>query len=88
MQAQRERKARIGALRLLQEEMGRAGWGEEALRQARKGDARKVRLAARLRKETAMSLKWIARRLAMGSWTHVSNLLAAARKGESLESEN
>ncbi len=76
------------ALRLLAEEMSRVGWNESALRQAGKGDERKVRLAARLRKETTMSLKWIAQRLAMGSWTHVSNLLGARRKQESLKSEN
>jgi hypothetical protein len=29
---------------------------------------RKVRVAARLRKETTMSLKWIAQHLEMGSW--------------------
>jgi hypothetical protein len=32
-------------------------------------------LARARRSETTMSLKWIARRLEMGSWTHVSNLL-------------
>ena len=32
-------------------------------------------LARRLRQETTMSLKWIAERLHMGSWTYVSNLL-------------
>ena len=47
----------------------RIGWRKEALRGAPKGDKRKVRLAARLRRETTMSLKWIAERLAMGSWT-------------------
>ena len=64
------------------------GWNRADLRQARKGDKRKVRMAARLRKETSMSLKWIAHHLEMGSWTHVSNLLAAKRKHESLKSEN
>ncbi len=68
--------------------MGRVGWDEASLRQAGKGDERKVRLAARLRKDTTMSLKWIAQRLRMGSWTHVSNLLGAIRKQESLKSEN
>jgi hypothetical protein len=53
-----------------------------------KGDERKVRLAARIRKQTTMSLKWIAQHLAMGSWTHVSNLLGARRKQQSLKSEN
>jgi hypothetical protein len=46
----------------------------------RKGDKVKVLLARRLRRETAMSLKWIARRLHMGSWTYVSNLLNEKRK--------
>jgi hypothetical protein len=32
-------------------------------------------LARARRSETTMSLKWITRRLEMGSWTHVSNLL-------------
>jgi hypothetical protein len=58
------------------------GWHAAALRQARKGDERKVRLAARLRTETTLSLKWIAEHLAMGSWTNVSTLLGAKRKGK------
>jgi len=37
----------------------------------------RIALAQRLRKETTMSLKWIALRLQMGSWSYVSNLLAA-----------
>jgi len=32
--------------------------------------------------------KWIAEHLAMGSWTHVSNLLVAEWKRASLKSEN
>jgi hypothetical protein len=35
-----------------------------------------------------MSPKWIVQHLEMGSWTHVSNLLGAQRKLESLKSEN
>jgi hypothetical protein len=50
---------------------------EEGLPALGKGDKSKVALARRLRQETTMSLKWIARRLHMGSWTHVSNLLHA-----------
>ena len=76
------------ALRLLREEMDRLAWNMADLKQAAKGDARKVHIAARIRKETTMSLKWIAEHLAMGSWTHVSNLLGAHRKQESLKSEN
>ena len=47
-----------------------------------------ARLAARIRKDTTMSLKWIAHHLEMGTWTHLSNLLGAKRKQERLKSEN
>ena len=57
------------AQRLVGGEMDRMGWTQQELRGARKGDKRKVRMAARLRRETTMSLKWIAQRL-----TNVSNL--------------
>jgi hypothetical protein len=52
------------------------GLTEEELPAMRKGDKVRVMLARRLRRETTMSLKWIARRLHMGSWTYVSNLFA------------
>ena len=51
------------------------GWTEAGLSQRAKGDRGKVALARRLRAETTMTLAWIARRLQMGSWTYVSNLL-------------
>ncbi|PWU17326.1 MAG: transposase [Verrucomicrobia bacterium] len=35
----------------------------------------KVQLARRLRRETTMSLKWIAEQLGVGSWKYLSNLL-------------
>jgi hypothetical protein len=43
------------------------------------GDAKKVRIAQRLRAELTMTLKWIAGELPMGAWTHVSNLLSSQR---------
>jgi len=61
----------------LGEEPGRLGWQEEAPRACPKGHPAKVALARRLRKETTMSLKWIAARLDMGRWTYMSNLLGA-----------
>jgi len=64
------------ALRWLREELDGLGWDAGALRRARKGDERK----ARIRTETTLSLKWMAEHFAMGSWTHVSNLLGAKRK--------
>ena len=35
----------------------------------------KIRIAARLRRETTMTLDWIANRLCMGAPTHVASLL-------------
>jgi REP-associated tyrosine transposase len=65
------------AERLVREELAKAGWGEEDLGRRRKGDAVKLRLAARLRRETPMTLKWIAERLKMGTWKHLNNRLYA-----------
>ena len=63
------------AARIVREELKGLGWKEEDLPERRKGDKGKVKVARRLRQETTMSLKWIAQRLSMGSWTYVSNLL-------------
>jgi hypothetical protein len=54
-------------------------WAETDLAKRPKGDREKVRMAERLRRETTMTLKWIAHRLHMGSWTYLSNCLAAGR---------
>jgi REP element-mobilizing transposase RayT len=51
------------------------GWTKTEMGTRRKSDPKKVALARDLRSQTTMSLKWIAQRLEMGSWTHVSNLL-------------
>jgi hypothetical protein len=45
-----------------------------------KGDKAKVKLARQLREQTTMTLRWIADRLQMGSWTYVSNLLREQRQ--------
>jgi REP element-mobilizing transposase RayT len=63
------------AQRIVAEELKRLRWGEADLERYRKGDRRKVKMARRLRAETTMTLKWIAERLKMGTWTHVTNRL-------------
>jgi REP element-mobilizing transposase RayT len=77
--AERQESGEAKAERLVREELAELGWREEDLAQRRKGEAGKVRIARRLRQETTMTLKWIAERLQMGVWTHVSNLLRAAK---------
>jgi hypothetical protein len=57
------------------EELRRRGWEEEALAARRKGDAEKVSVAKRLRRETTVTLAWIAERLQMGTKTHLAHLL-------------
>jgi hypothetical protein len=59
------------------ERLERREWKESELGLRPKGDKVKIALAKRWRQETTMTLKWIAARLQMGSWTYVFNLLAA-----------
>jgi len=67
--------------------MSRRRWAEDEWKRRRKGDREKVKIAARLRRETTtclagrqVTLKWIAERLSMGTWTNVANCLAKAKK--------
>jgi REP element-mobilizing transposase RayT len=67
------------ARRLIAATLTQIGWKVSDLKKVRKGAPEKVELARRLRKETTMSLKWIAKELEMGRWTYVSNLLGTAK---------
>jgi REP element-mobilizing transposase RayT len=60
---------------LVARELKRLNLTEADLERRRKGDARKLRVARRLRRETTMSLKWIAKRLKMGAAGSLANLL-------------
>jgi hypothetical protein len=68
------------ARRILNEELDKLGWTTAELARRPKGEARKVRIARRLRVETAVTLKWIAEQLHMGTWTHVANRLQQAKE--------
>jgi len=65
---------------LVQGQLRRRGWTEAELRRRRKGDPEKVKIAWCVRQQTTMTLRWIAQRLNMGTWTHVSNCLVQRRK--------
>jgi REP element-mobilizing transposase RayT len=78
--ADRQETGEEKAQRLVREELRRRGWKEQDLAGLAKGNKGKVAVARRLRQESTMSLKWIARRLHMGSWTYVSNLLHENQK--------
>ena len=64
---------------IVPEELGKLGWGVQDLAGRPKGDDRKVKIAERLRRETTMTLAWIAERLGLGAPGHVACLLY--RKG-------
>jgi putative transposase len=68
------------AERIIAEEMARLEWPEKHLAQSRKGAREKVNLAFRLRRETTVSVGWIAERLRMGARTYATNLLLQAAK--------
>jgi REP element-mobilizing transposase RayT len=73
--AERQAAGEVRAERLVRAGLAALGWTEEELSGRAKGDPGKVKLARQLRAETTMTLRWIAKRLQMGSWTYVSNLL-------------
>jgi len=55
-------------------------FSEIALRGRGKCVAEKIRIAQQLRAETTLSLKRVAERLSMGTWTNVSSFLYKATK--------
>ena len=59
------------------EEFESRGLQERLLDGLAKGDRQKVAIARRLRQETSVTLKWIANRLRMGTWTHTANCIYA-----------
>ncbi|MFN3409125.1 MAG: transposase [Limisphaerales bacterium] len=81
----RQETAEQKARRIVSEELDKLGWATTELPRRAKGDADKIRIARRLRTETAVTLKWIAAELHMGAWTHVSNLLANVKRSQSTD---
>jgi hypothetical protein len=70
------------AERLVREELRRRGWAEAQLQSRKKGDWEKIQMAQRLRRETPMTLGWIAHRLRMGSVAYLNNRLYLLRAGK------
>jgi putative transposase len=70
------------AERVVSEELRRRRWTEKTLEERRKGDGEKLKIAVRLRKETLVTVAWIAQRLRMGSPANVNTLLYHWRQGK------
>ena len=75
-----QESARAKAERIVVEELRKREWDDKVLASRRKGDGVKVAVAERLRRETTMTLAWIAERLKMGTQTHLAHLLYWKRR--------
>jgi hypothetical protein len=71
--------AEAKAERIVKAELSKRKWDAQSLGQHRKGDPGKVAIAERLRRETTVTLTWIATRLHMGTKTHLAHLLYWSR---------
>jgi len=71
--------AEVRAGRIITGELVRHGWTEAQLAPRRKGDPVKLALAVRLRRETTLTMGWIAKRLKMGTRKNVATRLQEAR---------
>ena len=60
---------------IVRAELARRKWTDQTLAQRPKGDREKIRIAARLRRDTVMPVHWIAARLQMGSVSYLNNRL-------------
>ena len=78
--AERAETEEAKAERIIGEELKRRNWKAAELEARLKGDGEKLGLAGRLRSETAMTVGWIAERLAMGSRGYLNHLLYRRRK--------
>jgi hypothetical protein len=68
------------AERIIQEELKRLKWQQKELGQRAKSDSAKLAIAARLRRETTLTLPWIAARLHAGTWKSLNAKLHRWRK--------
>ena len=66
--------------RMIRKELQRLRWAAGGLKQRAKSDPAKLALAARLRRETTLTMRWIAGRLRLGSWKSLNATLHRWRK--------
>ena len=77
-----QESAEARAERIVKGELRKRKWDEHTLGARRKGDAGKLAMAQRLRRETTVTLAWIAERLRMGTKTHLAHLLYWSKRDE------
>jgi REP element-mobilizing transposase RayT len=80
--AERQESQVEQAEQVVKEELRQRRWTEATLGERKKGEIEKVKIAMRLRKETLVTVAWIAARLQMGSVANVNALLYRWRQGK------
>ena len=87
----RRESAEAKALRLLNQELVGLGWTQQELEARRKSDPAKLRIAARLRKETTFSIKAIAELVRLGTSkganTNLHKWMHAPAPGNSIQTQ-
>jgi hypothetical protein len=76
----RREAAEATAQRIIESELKREGWNEAQLAKRAKTDPVKTALAARIREETTVTIRWLARRLQMGTRQTLNAALYRRRK--------
>ena len=71
----RRESAQVKADRIIAEALRRLGWARSDLEQRNRSAPEKLELAARLRRETTLTIKEIAQRLYLGSWKSATTRL-------------
>ncbi len=79
--AERFESDEVRARNLIAEALVSAGWDEDRLKTERKGHSTKVEIAELVRKQTPMTMGWVAKELHMGSWRSARNLLQRRKRG-------
>jgi REP element-mobilizing transposase RayT len=78
----RQESAQAKGERIIGEDLKRLRWSERDLQQRPKSEAKKLELAARLRRETTLTIRQIAERLHLGSWKSLNNKLYLRSRGK------
>jgi len=76
----RQHDAEVRAQAIVTEELKKRRWTTEELVSRRKSDKDKIKVAQRLRKETSVTIDWIAKRLQMGTANSLSTVLSKFKK--------
>jgi len=71
----RHESAEAKGERIIAAELRRLKWKERDLSEQPKGEPAKLAIAVRLRRETTLTIREIAKRLRMGSWKSLNNKL-------------